>query len=397
MTDNRARQLAEIIVRVKLKVASREERALLGAWLDESEENRQLLKSILRGESIARRLRVEAEVDGTVDYRLVCGEVYRKLTSYRNHRRRWLAWSGAGAAAVVLLMLLVPRQEEAGVSRPEPPSLVLTERGKVTLTMGDGSVNLDKGLLPVLQHASFVVMDTAAGVLRYRVEEDTLPSIAWERHTVTTEVGGDFSFILSDGTRVWLNATSTFTYPIVFTGEERVVELEGEAYFEVMPYAGMPFIVRTAGVQVEVLGTSFNVSAYRDEENIYTTLLAGKVEVSLDGQQAYTPVVLTENMQSCWNRERGEFTVKRVVAEEFVSWRHGIFVFNEGDVEVVTRMLSRWYGVTFVYDRDRASRHTFGGKMKKDEKLEVILKSLTMAGGPEFRQEGNSIRVIERE
>jgi ferric-dicitrate binding protein FerR (iron transport regulator) len=391
--------LAEIIVRVKLRIALPEERALLGAWLDEKEENRQLFKNIIRGASISRRLRVEAEVERTMDYDLVCGEVYRKLTLYRHRGMKRVAWGGIGAACAVLLFILVSRQEEAGVARPDTLPVEPVTKGKVTLVMEGNNVNLDDGPEIALLRSPFVVMDTATGVLSYQIEikEDSLLMPAGEKHTLTTEIGGDYSLILSDGTRVWLNSTSSFTFPVVFTGDERAVELEGEAYFEVAPDAARPFIVRTAHVQAKVLGTSFNISAYRDETSVYTTLLTGKVEVSLnESRRGYAPVILSQDMQSCWNRESGEFTVKRVVSEEVVSWRHGIFVFNEGDVGVVTRMLSRWYGVEFVYDAERPGRHTFGGKMKKDEKLEAILRTLTMAGGPEFRQEGDYIRVIER-
>ncbi|MDR2130172.1 MAG: FecR domain-containing protein [Odoribacteraceae bacterium] len=434
----RVQQLAEIIVRVKLKIALPEERALLGAWLDESEENRQLFKNIIRGESIAGRIRLEMDIDQTADYRLICDEVYRKLIAGRYRRRQWIAWSGVGAASVVLLLIGVsrfaPRVEERPASDPVYPviSSVLTEKGKVALIIAGNRINLDHGVSVVLQRSPFIEVDTATGVLKYREERDSLPARSGrleyppvdeipvrepmihaggldsreyrdsfppvEKHTLTTEVGGDYSFILSDGTRVWLNSVSSFTYPVVFTGGERVVELAGEAYFEVAPDADRPFIVRTADVQAKVLGTSFNISAYRDEANVYTTLLTGRVEVSVNGEaHGYSPVVLAEEMQSCWNRERGEFSVKQARAADVIAWRYGTFVFNEDDIGVVTRVLSRWYGVTFVYDNERVGRHTFGGKIKKDEKLEVILKTLTLAGGPEFRQEGDKIHVIERD
>jgi ferric-dicitrate binding protein FerR (iron transport regulator) len=398
MTNNRARQLAEIIVRVRLKTASPEERALLNAWLDEGEENRLLFKRIIRGETLARRLRAGTDATRPLDHGDVYGQVYRRLLARRGRRRRRLAWIGPGiAACVASLLLLLPPREIAEEPLPGVALAMQEQRGKINLIFNENSFNLDNGFTVVLEHAPFIVKDTATNVLRYQVNADSLPAHAGERHTIVTEVGGDYSFFLGDGTRVWLNAATSFTYPVVFARDERVVDLDGEAYFEVAPDAAHPFIVRAADTRVKVLGTSFNVSAYRDEASVYTTTLTGKVEVSLaDGRDGYLPVVLTQDMQSCWNRERGELIVKKVASAEVVSWRHGVFVFNEGDVEVVTRMLSRWYGVEFVHEAGRPGRHTFEGKMKKEEKLESILRGLTMAGGPEFRREGSRVYVIER-
>ena len=150
-------------------------------------------------------------------------------------------------------------------------------------------------------------------------------------------------------------------------------------------------------MRTRVLGTSFNVCAYENEEEISTTLLEGKVEVSLTktGAEEMPPMRLTPGMQSTWQKTTGAFTVKRVNAKDEVAWRHGVFVFNEDDMEVVMRMLSRWYEVTFVFDKERKERHTFSGRMSKDESLASILKTLTLAGGPRFKIKGNVVHIIE--
>jgi ferric-dicitrate binding protein FerR (iron transport regulator) len=379
------------------------------------------------GKSISRRLRTERKVEQTTDYSMVCSEVYRTLTARRIHWRKRIAWSSTVAACVALLIVLVLRVAPPFEGK-EAPSPIVSQvsdisgsGGKVILVVSGDSVNLDRGLRVVLQdsrvtlgNSSFMVEDSVTGMLKYRdrlgvrdleYAENPLPEEneyalmhAAEKHTLVTGMGGEYSFILSDGTRVWLNAASSFTYPVIFTGDERAVELEGEAYFEVAPNADRPFIVRTADVQVTALGTAFNVSAYPDESSVYTTLLTGKVEVSLNEERhGHSPVMLTKDMQSHWNRESGEFIVKNVLSEEVAAWRRGVFVFNEVDIGVVMRVLSRWYGVAFAYDDKRVGKHSFAGKMMKDEKLEVILNTLTMAGGPRFERVGNTIRVIEQE
>jgi len=210
-------------------------------------------------------------------------------------------------------------------------------------------------------------------------------------------VGGEYFVVLSDGTRVWVNSTSEFVYPVQFIGDRRVVQLKGEAYFEVKHDPARPFIVQVRDVETRVLGTAFNVSAYENEESVYTTLLTGKVQVSLMDQKSDIPsMILKPGMQSCWKSGTGEFSVRKVDTKNVVAWRYGEFVFDEDDIEVVTRMLSRWYEVRFVYDGKRKGRHTFSGKMSKDEKLESILKILTLAGGPEFRVEDGIVHIIEK-
>ncbi len=157
-----------------------------------------------------------------------------------------------------------------------------------------------------------------------------------------------------------------------------------------------PFIVEAAGTRTRVMGTSFNIGAYDDENIVYTTLLSGRVEVSLTEKDGVKPIILNPGEQSLWSKGKGEFTMKKVNTEDVIAWRYGIFVFNEDDIEIVTRVLSRWYGTKFVFDRECTGKHSFSGKMSKDEKLESILKILTLAGGPEFKVEKDIVHVIEK-
>ena len=208
--------------------------------------------------------------------------------------------------------------------------------------------------------------------------------------------GGEYMLVLSDGTKVWLNSETRLEYPLAFGEYSRDVRLSGEAYFEVMHDSVKPFIVEAAGTRTRVMGTSFNIGAYDDENIVYTTLLSGRVEVSLTGKDGVKPIILNPGEQSLWSKGKGEFTMKKVNTEDVIAWRYGIFVFNEDDIEIVTRVLSRWYGTKFVFDRECTGKHSFSGKMSKDEKLESILKILTLAGGPEFKVEKDIVHVIEK-
>ncbi|KIO43978.1 FecR family protein [Sanguibacteroides justesenii] len=401
MVVDRARLLAEIIIRVKLRRASLEEREELGKWLDESDENRQLYKSIIRGESIAKRLKLEDEINRTTSFDEVHKEISGKLLAGKRQKRYFvLGGSVVAASVVVACMLLIfglekQQKESSPVMAGQEKVEINPAKGKVMLVLENGKqINLSNSL-PDTLHLSSVAMIGEKGKLSYRMTADSLP-VEEVIHKIVTTVGGDYQLVLSDGTKVWLNAESEIDYPIEFLGDKREVFLKGEAYFEVAPDPEKPFIVKTTSMQTRVLGTSFNINAYENEPNVYTTLLTGKVEVMLNKRGNASPVVLKPAMQLKLDKESGDFSVEKVRVEEITAWRYGVFMFAEDDIEVVTRMLSRWYDVKFVFDGERKGPHTFSGRMSKDDKLNEILEMLTLTGGPEFKIEGNTVHIIEK-
>ena len=406
MTYNKAQILAQIIIRVKLGAASGEEREVLGGWLDESEENRQLYKSIIRWKCIRERLRLEDEINQTTDFKRVHRIVSRRLAYRDTGQRRWvrMAWA-SGVAAVCLYGVFFVwnsmRQPDVPIAMNKQQKVEDTgqspKRGKVMLVLEDGrQIGLERNASDSVKLARVPLVEVGESLL-YKPMVDSLPSQEII-HKIYTTVGGDYSLVLGDGTRVWLNAETMLEYPVQFVGKERVVKLTGEAYFEVARDTEKPFIVETGNMRTRVLGTSFNINAYTNEEAIYTTLLSGRVEVSLaDGVgQDMAPMILEPGMQSAWKRGSGDFVSREVDLDNVIAWRYGVFMFNEDDLDVVTRVLSRWYGVEFVESRGSVGKHTFSGKMSKDENLESILKILTLAGGPEFKREGDTVYVIER-
>ena len=406
MTYNKAQILAQIIIRVKLGAASEEEREVLGAWLDECEENRQLYKNIIRWKCIGERLRLEDEINQTTDFKRVHRVVSRRLAYKNSGQKRWVrvAWTSGVAAVCLYGMFFIwnlMRQPDMPLVSSEQRKVRETEispkQGKVMLVLEDGrQIGLERDASDSIKLAQITIVETGKS-LQYRPIVDSISPSQEVIHKIYTTIGGDYLLVLSDGTRVWLNAETELEYPAQFVGKERKVKLTGEAYFEVMPDAERPFVVETGNMQTRVLGTSFNIKAYTNEGAIYTTLLSGKVEVSLaDCMVDVAPVVLEPGMQSYWKRGASDFELREVDLDNVIAWRYGVFVFNEDCLDVVTRVLSRWYGVRFVEDGGGIGRHTFSGKISKDEKLESILKILTLAGGPEFKREGDIVHVMER-
>lgn len=370
-----------------------------------SEEDYQLLeewkKERVRGvwfENEIRELRNSTEhLKFREDKKVAFASVERLVKKQRRRLLfvRWLAVAGAACLIGIILggFFLNYGDREPVVLVENNPEQVVNE--KVMLVLSDGQTiglahqDIDSiyiGQATIIKKENQLAYQKKQNTLEARVEE--------ERNRIITTVGGDYFFILSDGTKVWLNAESELDFPVDFIGKERVVRLKGEAYFEVEPDAAHPFVVETKDVRTRVLGTSFNIKAYDNEERVFTTLLTGKVEVSAVGEENES-VVLTPGMQSEWQREGQKMSVKEVNAENFAAWRQGFFMFDNENIMVITRVLERWYGLKFITN-ENICEHTFSGSLSKDEPLESILETLTYTGGPQFKIEKDVVYIIEK-
>jgi transmembrane sensor len=210
-----------------------------------------------------------------------------------------------------------------------------------------------------------------------------------EYNTILAPRGGQFAFVLEDGTRVWLNASSSMRFPTAFTGKSRDVALEGEAYFEVANNPRMPFVVQAGGMQVRVLGTHFNVNAYTDETAIRTTLLEGSVKISKDRAEA----LLQPGEQASLKPDGKINTVKDPdVVDAAMAWRTGYFSFDEDNIQTVMRQIARWYDVYIRYEGP-VTKAAFGGDIGRDLTLVQVLRVLEKSQ-VHFRLEGKVLTIL---
>lgn len=399
MDYNQEKIIAEIILKIRFGTATEDEKQQVENWVAEKEEHRLLYEKIVSGKSIAEYLKKEGDVKAVTDIKAVSARVRERIQEKEMGKRRvlrkWYAVTGAACLIGIILggVFLNHEDRESVALVENNPEQVVNE--KVMLVLSDGQTI---GLAHQGTDSIYIGQATIIkkeNQLAYQRRQDTLGTrVEEERNRIITTVGGDYCFILSDGTKVWLNAESELDFPVDFVGKERVVRLKGEAYFEVKPDAAHPFIVETRGVRTRVLGTSFNIKAYDNEESIFTTLLTGKVKVSAIGEENES-VVLTPGMQSEWQENGQKMSVKKVNAENFTAWRQGAFMFDNENIMVVTRVLERWYGLKFIYN-ENVHEHTFSGRLSKDEPLESILEALTFTGGPQFKIEKDVVYIIEK-
>jgi hypothetical protein len=240
---------------------------------------------------------------------------------------------------------------------------------KAILTLDDGSVILlEKGDVHQTKNAS----SDGEQIVYNSVEEKNSKEIKYNYLTIPR--GGQFFVELSDGTKVWLNSESQLKYPVSFKkGEIRQVELVyGEAYFDVSSstnHNGAKFKVLNKSQEIEVLGTEFNIKSYKDETNIYTTLVEGKVEVSTaNGKQLLTP-----NQQSNLDMVSNNISVSVVNPKEAISWIHGDFIFQNKPLKDIVKVLSRWYDIDIEIENKSLENIKFNGELSKYQNLEDIL------------------------
>jgi transmembrane sensor len=259
---------------------------------------------------------------------------------------------------------------------------------KAILTLANGTnIILDSANDGTIsQQGNTKIVKLNAGQLAYKADGKENNEVVY--NTISTPRGGTYQVILPDETKVWLNASSSLRFPTVFTGKERAVEISGEAYFEVTKNKLMPFKVSVNDMEIQVLGTHFNVMAYNDEQTIKTTLLEGAVKVN----KADKTVFLNPGQQAKLTNENTDLKViNDVDTDEVVAWKNGRFQFN-ADLSTVMRQLSRWYNVEVSYTGSIPSDH-FTGKISRNISLSKVLKILELSD-VHFKIEGGKIIVI---
>lgn len=245
---------------------------------------------------------------------------------------------------------------------------------KAMLTLANGQVIfLNDTISGKLADQNGVRIDkTSNGELVYQAKGQVTAQKSNENtsfNSLSTPRGGQYQIVLPDGTKVWLNAASILTYPTIFTGKERLVDLKGEAYFEVAKQR-IPFVVKTPRQEVRVLGTHFNINAYTDEEKTSTTLLEGAVLVNTKG---LSPVLLKPNQQAILSNNY--LKVVSVDVEAAVAWKNDLFLFENADLEMVMRQIGRWYDLDIEYHGE-IPKSTFNGKISRHLKLSKVLDIL---------------------
>ena len=334
-------------------------------------------------EEVSKLLEAYPDMEETVANRIYNNIIEINKKKQPTIKRIFPILKYAAAAAVVIGVFTATYFYHSNVnnSSQENPSVIVANKikagtDKATLTLEDGSVLiLEKGNTVQTQKAN-----SNGEKIVYKSEESNSTKVIYNYLTIPR--GGQFNVVLSDGTEVWLNSETKLKYPVNFVkGQTREVELVyGEAYFDVSPsteHGGSKFKVINKAQEVEVLGTEFNIKAYKDETNIYTTLVEGKVVID----NGVFKQNLVPNQQSNLDLESNSINVVDVDVYSEISWKNGVFSFKGKPLKDIMKVISRWYDVDVVFENKNLSSLKFKGVLDKHlsiEEILTIMKSTTI-------------------
>jgi hypothetical protein len=325
--------------------------------------------------------------------------------------RKWIAVAAAilivTGASYWLINYKAPGQKLVAPYKMQLKDIRPPDSTKARITLANGQIvaldSFENGVLAA--QGKITVIKTSDGQITYKGAAGSEKSGEMAYNTLVNPRGSKIvSISLSDGTKIWLNSESTLRYPVVFNGNERRVELTGEAYFEVAPSfiksgKKRPFYVTANDVTVEVLGTHFNVHNYNDESAIKVTLLEGSVRVGrrsraqpgADGKQE--SVILKPGEQTSVSQSSQPSQPILVQTEEIMAWKNNTFYFDGENLEAIMKQLARYYNVDVAYEGEIPDKK-FGGMISRNKNLNEVLSVLELSG-VHFRVEGKKIVVLK--
>ncbi|GGA86343.1 hypothetical protein GCM10008015_28820 [Flavobacterium palustre] len=291
------------------------------------------------------------------------------------YKKPFFKYAVAASAALLITLTAVFKQQNQDAIAKVVPNKIEIGTDKAMLTLEDGStVVLEKGKT----YTNKSVNSTGKELL-YNKSNSSSNKVAY--HYLTIPRGGQFAITLADGTKVWLNSETKLKFPVNFTeGKTRSVELVyGEAYFDVSPstaHKGAGFTVYQKKQQIHVIGTEFNIKAYKDDSNIATTLVEGKVEM----QFANVKQKLIPNQRANFDIKTNKVKIAKVDVYSEICWKDGVFSFEDKPLDEIMKVLSRWYDIEVVFENESLKKEQFNGVLIKDRNIDEILRSIKNSG-----------------
>jgi ferric-dicitrate binding protein FerR (iron transport regulator) len=385
------KRIASLIIKQLRNELSVEESIELEQWANENASNREMLQELTDNELLRQELinYYEAEESKEAIWKKIDDATLETtpvipMTVHYQKKYRYLAAAVTVGAVLTTIAYFWFQQKPNPAAIPVAQTTtndVLPGGNKAILKLNDGkTIVLDNAQNGLLAQQGAVQIEKQDGQLTY---SSTAATAAVSLNTLATPVGGQFQLRLPDGTRVWLNAASSITYPTAFTGKERKVSIYGEAYFEVAKDAAKPFKVGVLtsegairnGTEVEVLGTHFNINAYNNEALVKTSLLEGKVKIKSDYYNGKQSAILKPGQQA-QVEVKGKLKVKdNADMEEAVAWKNGEFLFQSADIGTMMRQVARWYDIEVSYPEGMPA-DKFSGKIGRNVNLSQLLKIL---------------------
>lgn len=367
---------------------TQDESIRLDAWRNENKSHEQLFQKICSEENFVRHEVRKSDYDLDAGWKGV--EKRIKRMSFRKRYMKVLQYAATiilPGMILVFALLNVPEAQMTDNALLLAEQQILPGSAKAILTLDNGeTVYLDTEVSEEQARLADKQIQVDSTTLSYRSAQMLAAQTTPIYNKVEIPQGGEYALVLNDGTKVHLNSMSSLRFPVTFGADKREVELVGEAYFEVSK-TGQPFIVHTQGVQVEVLGTTFNVSAYPDEE-YQATLVSGSVRV--DAGQGNS-LVLKPSQQASLAPGSSDLQVRTVDTAFYTSWVRGKINFKDQRLEDIMKTLSRWYDIEVKYADASLKNKRFGCNVNRYESITPFLELLEATENIHFKINGKTI------
>ncbi len=357
----------------------------LDAWLEESDSHKALFARI-QNEGIRYK-----DIQKILSYDV--GDAWQMVKQKAARRRRKYVMRVCEIAASIIIVLgvvvVVLQKQETAVIPVSKVEEITPGRSTAKLIVASGDVYHLDSLNQVDLEVSLAENDGKEVVFTDRQLTEDVTEIRYNKIEIPR--GGEYKITLGDGTRVYLNAQTELRFPESFANsEQRLVYLSGEAYFEVAKNPSKPFIVQCKGYAVKVLGTSFNVNSYEDDDVSKTTLAAGKVEIDMEGELT----VLEPGQQAVI--KGNDVDVKEVDVEVYTTWMYENFRFQSESIQEIMTKLSRWYAMDVFYLNETVRNYHFTGYLPRYAKIEDVLGLLSLTTNIRFDVKGKTVTVMEK-
>lgn len=386
--------IAELIAKKNKGVITSSELVVLDKWINENEAHLAIYQKATDDQILLDKLEVyklfqREEVWQSIDDKLF---ETKTISFFPQKVMRY--------AAILIPLLMAVGISWYYINQSSTQELVSIDESvqpgtqKATLVLSDGArIDLeDKNVFSELEQGDIRVTNKQNSLL-YKSLEKVKPKMAQIYNELITPRGGTYSITLSDETEVVLNAGSVLRFPVSFTDSIRQVYLDGEAYFKVS-HNGKPFIVSSSNIDVQVLGTTFNVSDYHDDANIKATLVEGKIKVGWSNGDPAENSILNPDDQATLSKNDLSIKIDEVNTSLYTSWIQGKFEFNKDNLEVVMKRLARWYDFEYEFKNNNAKNYHFTARINNDESISSILDMLEMTTDVKFEFKDNTLIVF---
>lgn len=388
------KNISQLIARELVYGLNDEDQRLLEEWKNQSERNQALYNYLSDNRNIQEYNNRLKQINPEYYWKQL-----EAMIDPKKHTVRWIR-SIAAAVAIFLVVgggmicwqLLKTDAEVVMLVKADSENTILPGGMKATLVLPGGRhIELGKAEEQRKMVEGMEIKDNQIIVKEKQTSEKK--KVEWSKLIIPR--GGEYKLVLGDGTVVYVNSESRLEFPVAFSDTERIVYLQGEAYFKVAQDTSHPFIVRTDQMDVQVLGTEFNVKSYHKEEHVQTTLVQGSVRVAT-GQDRKQVMILQPSQQADLNIALDQLIVRKVDVNSTVAWKNGQFIFKEERLEDIMTILSRWYDFDAVYQSDKLRDMVFAGKLNRLESIRPILEIIESTDKINIEVKGKTLILSEK-